>query len=186
MKPQLSDEKIDICDELSELGFPSMANSLEYENPGIEEKQYYLADLDRAAAENTEEELPESVYFQVKSLIGQFFEMPNEDQMLRMSESKLRSTIRRLIVEGKPKLVPTEPPSYSSAIKKAWTVMVDGERIGELTKIDKMERDGRDYTSGFARVRGWECYAGKTPFGFGSRSRVFRKKAEALDWLMSQ
>ena len=100
MKPQLSDEKIDICDELSELGFPSMANSLEYENPEIEEKQYYLADLDRAAAENTEEELPESVYFQAKSLLDQFFEMPNEDQIIRMAESKLRSIIQKVIKES--------------------------------------------------------------------------------------
>ena len=98
----------------------------------------------------------------------------------------LRETIRKLILEGKPKLVPTEPPGYSSDIKKAWTVMVDGERIGELTKIDKMVRDGGHYTSGFARVRGWECYAGKTPFGFGSRSKVFKKKSDALDWLLSQ
>lgn len=98
----------------------------------------------------------------------------------------LRETIRKLILEGKPKLVPAQPPSYNSDIKKAWTVMINGVRIGELTKIDKMERDGGHYTSGYARVRGWECYAGKTPFSFGSRSRVFRKKSDALEWLLSQ
>ena len=98
----------------------------------------------------------------------------------------LRETIRRLLIEGKPKLMPTDPPGYAGDIKKAWTVMVNGERIGEITKVEKMVRDGGHYTSGFAKVKGWECYAGKTPFGFGSRSKVFRKKSEALEWLLSQ
>jgi len=72
----MNNEKIAICDELRDLGFPSMADSLEFDNPTIEDKQYYLADLDRAAAESTEEELPESVYFEVKALLDRFFEEP--------------------------------------------------------------------------------------------------------------
>lgn len=68
--------KITICGELRDLGFPSMADSLEFDNPTIADKQYYLADLDRAAAESTEEELPESVYFEVKALLDRFFEEP--------------------------------------------------------------------------------------------------------------
>ena len=99
--------------------------------------------------------------------------------------------IRLLILESKPKLVPTETLSYDRSMKKAWAVMVDGERIGEITKIDKMVRDGGHYSDGFARVRGWQAYTtnrnmpNKT---FAKRAPVesFRTKKEALDWLMGQ
>lgn len=83
----MNDEKIAICDQLRDLGFPSMANSLESDNPSTGEKQYYLADLDRARAETTEEEMPESVYFEVKDLLEQFFETPVEENHQRMTES---------------------------------------------------------------------------------------------------
>ena len=105
---------------------------------------------------------------------------------------QLRQYIRQIISEGmiKPKLVPTEGPSWES-ITKAWTVMVDGERIGEIAKIDKMVRDGGHYSDGYARVRGWQAYTtnrilpNKT---FAKRAPVerFRTKKEALDWLMAQ
>jgi len=102
----------------------------------------------------------------------------------------LRETIRRLILESKPKLVPTEGPSWEG-ITKAWTVVVDGERIGEIAKIDKMEREGRHYSDGFVRIRGWQAYTknrimpNKT---FAKRAPLgpFRTKKEALDWLMGQ
>ena len=59
MKPSLSDEKYDIIDELNDLGFPTMASSLEEENPGIGEYRYYGSDLERARRETTEEEMSE-------------------------------------------------------------------------------------------------------------------------------
>jgi len=103
----------------------------------------------------------------------------------------LRETIRNLLLESKPKLVPTEGPRYDDSIKKAWTVLVDGERIGEIAKIDMMVRDGGHYSSGSARVRGWQAYTknrimpDKT---FAKRAPVerFRTKKEALDWLLKQ
>jgi len=98
----------------------------------------------------------------------------------------LRETIRKLILENKPKLVPTETLSYDSSMKKAWTVTVGGERIGELTKIDKIVRDGGHYSDGSARERGWQAYSGSRPFDSRTRSYTFRTKKEALDWLMKQ
>lgn len=98
----------------------------------------------------------------------------------------LRETIRRLLLESKPKLTPRETPSYSNDIKKAWDVMIDGEKIGELTKIDRMVRDGRHYSDGFARERGWQAYKGQRPYDSRSRSYVFKRKQDALDWLMKQ
>ena len=96
----------------------------------------------------------------------------------------LRETIRKIILESKPKLTPREIPSYSTDIKKAWDVMIDGEKIGELTKIDRMVRDGSHYTDGFARERGWQAYKGQRPYDSRSRSFVFKRKQDALDWLM--
>ena len=103
----------------------------------------------------------------------------------------LRETIRRLILEGKPKLVPTETPPFDRAIKKGWTVMVNGERIGEIAKIDKMVRDGGHYSDGSSRVRGWQAYTMIPQLPnrqFAKRAPVerFRTKKEALDWLLSQ
>ena len=98
----------------------------------------------------------------------------------------LRETIRRIILESKPKLVPSDVPSYSSDIKKLWEVMLDGEKIGELAKIDRMVRDGGHYTDGFARERGWQAYKGQRPYDSRSRSFVFKRKQDALDWLMKQ
>ena len=98
----------------------------------------------------------------------------------------LRETIRRLILESKPKLVPSEVPSYSADIKKLWEVMIDGEKIGELTKIDRMVRDGRHYTDGYAREKGWQAYKGQRPYDSRSRSYVFRRKQDALAWLVKQ
>lgn len=98
----------------------------------------------------------------------------------------LRETIRHLILESKPKFVPTNPPPFDRSIKKAWTVMVTGERIGEIAKIDMMVRDGRHYTDGSARVRGWQAYTGNRPFAKRSMFESFRTKKEALDWLLRQ
>ena len=98
----------------------------------------------------------------------------------------LRKTIRKILLENKPKLVPAEVPSYSSDIKKRWEVMIDGEKIGEVTKIDRMVRSGRSYTDGFARERGWQAYKGQGPYDSRSRSHVFRRKQDALAWLMKQ
>ena len=91
----------------------------------------------------------------------------------------------------KTKMVPTDTPSYDDSIKKGWTVMVNGERIGEIAKIDKIVRDGGHYSDGSSRVRGWQAYSmnrimpNKT---FAKRAPVesFRTKKEALDWLMKQ
>ena len=91
---------------------------------------------------------------------------------------------REKILERKPKMIPREIPSYSSDIKKAWDVMIDGEKIGELTKIDRMVRDGRHYTDGYAREKGWQAYKGQRPYDSRSRSHVFRRKQDALAWLM--
>ena len=103
----------------------------------------------------------------------------------------LRETIRRILLEGKPKLVPTDTPPFDRAIKKGWTVMVDGERIGEIAKIDKMVRDGGHYSDGSARVKGWQAYTilphlPNKPFAKRAPVERFRTKKEALDWLMSQ
>tara|TARA_Y100000592_G_scaffold89687_1_gene147241 strand:+ start:392 stop:697 length:306 start_codon:yes stop_codon:yes gene_type:complete len=98
----------------------------------------------------------------------------------------LREYIGRLILESKPKLVPTDTPPFDRAIKKGWTVMVDGERIGEISKIEKMVRDGGHYTDGFARVRGWQAYTGNRPFAKRSPFESFRTKKEAVDWLVRQ
>lgn len=98
----------------------------------------------------------------------------------------LRKTIRKILLENKPKLVPSEVPSYSSDIKKLWEVMIDGEKIGELAKIDRMVRDGGHYTDGFARERGWQAFKGQRPYDSRSKSYVFRRKQDALDWLMKQ
>ena len=103
---------------------------------------------------------------------------------MKMTNQQLREAIRRLILESKPKLVPSKVPSYSSDIKKLWEVMIDGEKIGELTKIDRMVRSGRHYTDGFARERGWQAYKGQRPYDSRSRSYVFRRKQDALAWLM--
>ena len=96
----------------------------------------------------------------------------------------LRKAIRNLLLESKPKLIPSDVPSYSADIKKLWEVMVDGEKIGELTKIDRMVRDGRHYTDGFARERGWQAFKGQRPYDSRSRSYVFKRKQDALAWLM--
>jgi len=98
----------------------------------------------------------------------------------------IRQALLEMAVSPKIKLVPSEVPSYSSDIKKLWEVMMDGEKIGELTKIDRMVRSGRSYTDGFARERGWQAYKGQRPYDSRSRSYVFRRKQDALDWLMKQ
>ena len=98
----------------------------------------------------------------------------------------LRKTIRKILLENKPKLVPAEVPTYSSDVKKRWEVFIDGEKIGELTKIDRMVRSGRHYTDGFARERGWQAFKGQRPYDSRSRSQVFRRKQDALAWLMKQ
>jgi len=54
-----------------------------------------------------------------------------------------------------------------------------------------MEREGRHYSDGFVRIRGWQAYTknrimpNKT---FAKRAPLgpFRTKKEALDWLMGQ
>ena len=107
-------------------------------------------------------------------------------KIMKITRRQLTNTIRRILVESKPKLVPTETLSYDKSMKKAWTVMVDGERIGELIKIDKMVRDGGHYSDGFAREKGWRAYSGTRPFDSRSRSYTFRNKKEALDWLLKQ
>ena len=94
----------------------------------------------------------------------------------------LRKTIRKILLENKPKLIPSEVPAYSNDIKKLWEVMLDGEKIGELTKIDRMVRDGGHYTDGFARERGWQAFVGQRPYDSRSRSQVFRRKQDALNW----
>ena len=96
----------------------------------------------------------------------------------------LRQYIRQVLLESKPKMIPRETPPYSNDIKKAWDVMIDGEKIGELTKIDRMVRDGRHYTDGFARERGWQAFRGQRPYDSRSRSFVFKRKQDALAWLM--
>ena len=93
----------------------------------------------------------------------------------------LRKTIRKILLENKPKLVPGKVPSYSADIQKLWEVMIDGEKIGELTKIDRMVRDGRHYTDGDARERGWQAFKGQRPYDSRSRSHVFRRKQELSD-----
>lgn len=96
----MNNEKMAICDELRELGFPSMADSLEFDNPTIADKRYYLADLDKAAFENSEEEMPESVYFEVKALLDQFFEMSIQENRRKRSRNWINEAVRRVLLEG--------------------------------------------------------------------------------------
>ena len=96
----MNNEKMAICDELRELGFPSMADSLEFDNPTIADKRYYLADLDKAASENSEEEMSESVYFEVKALLDQFFEMSIQENRRKRSRNWINEAVRRVLLEG--------------------------------------------------------------------------------------
>ena len=98
----------------------------------------------------------------------------------------LRETIRKLILESKPKMVPAQAPIYLPEIKKGYTVLVAGERIGEIAKIDHIVRDGGHYTDGSARVKGWQAYTGRSPFAKRSPFARFRTKKEALEWLLQQ
>lgn len=103
----------------------------------------------------------------------------------------IRQTLLEMAATPKIKLVPTDTPPFDRAIKKGWTVTVDGERIGEIAKIDKLVRDGGHYSDGSSRVRGWQAYTMNRIFPnktFAKRAPVerFRTKKEALDWLMKQ
>jgi hypothetical protein len=88
----------------------------------------------------------------------------------------------------KPKLVKTTPPSYLDGGKKAWTVMVGRQRVGEIVQIDTKQRAGGSFTSGWRRVKGYRCFVGSTPFGeqVGTRYSLLRTKLEAVEWFMNE
>lgn len=109
----MSNEKMAICDELRDLGFPSMADSLEFDNPTIADKRYYLADLDKAASENSEEEMPESVYFEVLDLLNRFFDLPIQEGRVKIykrnigvavnmkrNKNWINEAVRKVLLEG--------------------------------------------------------------------------------------
>ena len=98
----------------------------------------------------------------------------------------------RILLEAigniKPKLVKTTAPIYLDGAIKAWTVMVGGERVGEIVQIDTKQRAGRSHTSGWRRVKGYRCFVGSTPFGqqVGTRYSMYSKKQEAVEWFMNE
>ena len=78
------------------------------------------------------------------------------------------------------KLVPNQPPMWMSDVKKSYTVLRDGARIGEIIYVDKIERSGRHYTDGSERVREWIAFDGPKPF----QKRApypFRRRKDALE-----
>ena len=105
---------------------------------------------------------------------------------MKITKRQLKRIIRESISLARPKLVHALPPVWLPEIKKAWTVLIDGERIGEIAKIDHVVRDGGHYSDGSARVKGWQAYTGRSAFAKRGAIGRFRTKKEALDWLLQQ
>ena len=92
-----------------------------------------------------------------------------------------RAILAGLEKKGKLKLVPNDPPMWMSDAKKSYTVLRDGERIGEVVYIDKIERSGMHYTDGSERIREWQAFGGPKPF----QKRApypFRSRKDALGY----
>jgi len=87
-----------ILEELEELGFYGIVEN--YVEGGFEYGEAnckdFAADLDRARAESTEEELPDHVYQRAYMLLRKLFGSERERHMMRMSE--LRQVIRKSIL----------------------------------------------------------------------------------------
>ena len=93
-----------------------------------------------------------------------------------------RAILAGLNKKGKLKLVPNQPPTWMEGVKKSYTVLREGERIGEIVYIDKFERSGMHYTDGFDRVREWRAFEGTRPFQKKAPLNPFRRRKDALEY----
>jgi hypothetical protein len=83
---------MDIIEELKDLGFYSLADSLESENPTNREYRFYAADIEKARRESTEEELSPLAYRRAQYLIDKYFELTESNQM-KITKNQLREII---------------------------------------------------------------------------------------------
>lgn len=83
-----SSRQSQIEDELEDVGFPSMAESLR-DGAVASDYHLYIRDLHRARRENTEDELPTSVYNHVKSLLDEWFTIADQPLPMRRNGRNL-------------------------------------------------------------------------------------------------
>lgn len=83
-----------ILEELEDLGFYGIVAGYEGGGAGYGD---LAADLERARAESTEEELPDHIYRRAGMLLSKLFGSERERHMMRMSE--LRLIIRKSILK---------------------------------------------------------------------------------------
>ena len=96
--------KLEITEELRDLGFYSMADSLDNDRPRHEDYRFYSADLAKARRESTEEELPETVYIRAGELLDEWFSIKPvnvmERRVVKITKNQLKRIIREVISES--------------------------------------------------------------------------------------
>ena len=129
--------KLEITEELRDLGFDFTADSLDEENPSASEYRYYSADMQKARRESTEEELPQAVYLRAVELVDEWFSLPN--QMMERKTMKItKRQLKRIIREERLKILRENQGHndlasevYAAALEKGYSPQEAGELAAE-------------------------------------------------------
>ena len=90
-----SQRQIEIIEEIKDLGFHMMADSLIEDNPTKADIVYYQQDIEKARRESTEEEFPINEYYKIHELIAEYFEnYLKEHHSMKISKNQLKKIIR--------------------------------------------------------------------------------------------
>jgi hypothetical protein len=156
-------DKEQILQQLEDLGFPSLVDSIVEDNPSYGDLDYYITDVEKARRETTEEEFPQEEYQEVLSLIELYFRA----HVLRENKMKItKRQLKRMIREEKAKL-----------IKEGWTPGYSPDEDFTEYAIDMANEAAYQANT----IDGPKGRAAKKLFLDMMRDEVAEQKAEGVD-----